>query len=137
ILYRPIDAGDRVVSMKKSPAAADNASGTFTTQIKMTPDFAGEVWAEVTYGDGSKKQTKPIQLSSADNAGIAEAVAKDASHGDESEREDKFTGGHIQTAALVENQPDVKVTVDVPAFRLTLWQNGKEVKTYEIGVGRK
>ena len=27
--------------------------------------------------------------------------------------------------------------MNVPAFRLTLWQNGKEVKTYQIGVGRK
>src|SRR2546421_433208 len=57
--------------------------------------------------------------------------------GDESEREDKFTGGRIETAALAENQSDIKITVDVPAFRLTLWQNGKEVKTYEIGVGRR
>ncbi|HJQ27605.1 MAG TPA: L,D-transpeptidase [Blastocatellia bacterium] len=137
ILYRPIDAGDRVVALKKNPAAADSANGTFTTQVKMPPDFAGDVWAEVTYADGSKKQTKPIQLSSADNAAIAEALAKDAAHGNESEREDKFTGGRIQTAALAENQPDIKITVDVPAFRLTLWQNGKEVKTYEIGVGRK
>ncbi len=137
ILYRPIDAGDRVVALKKSPVAADSANGTFTTQIKMSPDFAGDVWAEVAYADGSKKQTKPIQLSSADNASIAEAMAKDAAHGTESEREDKFTGGKIQTASLTENQPDIKITVDVPAFRLTLWQNGKEVKTYEIGVGRK
>jgi lipoprotein-anchoring transpeptidase ErfK/SrfK len=137
ILYRPTDAGDRVVALKKNPTATDNANGTFSTQIKLSPDFGGEVWAEVTYADGSKKQTKPIQLSSADNAAIAEALAKDAAHGTESEREDKFTGGKIQTAALVENQPDIKITVDVPAFRLTLWQNGKEVKTYEIGVGRK
>ncbi|MFY9557658.1 MAG: L,D-transpeptidase [Blastocatellia bacterium] len=27
--------------------------------------------------------------------------------------------------------------MDVPAFRLTLWQNGREVRTYEIGVGMK
>lgn len=137
ILYRAVDAGDRVVSLKKNPAAADNASGKFTTQIKMGPDFAGEVWAETSYADGSKKQTKPISLASETAAPIAEAMAKDASHGDESEREDKFTGGKIETAALVENQPDVRITVDVPAFRLTLWQNGKEVKTYEIGVGQK
>jgi lipoprotein-anchoring transpeptidase ErfK/SrfK len=137
ILYRPVDAGDRVVALKKTPTAADNANGRFTTQIKMVPDFAGEVWAEVNYADGSKKQTKPISLASETAAPIAEAMAKDAAHGDESEREDKFTGGKIQTASLVENQPDIRITVDVPAFRLTLWQNGKEVKTYEIGVGRK
>ena len=136
ILYRPVDAGDRVVALKKNPAAADNASGRFTTQIKMVPDFAGEVWAEISYADGSKKQTKPISLASEAAVPIAEAIAKDAAHGDESEREDKYTGGRIQTTALAENQPDVRITVDVPAFRLTLWQNNKEVKTYEIGVGR-
>ncbi|MDX6272202.1 MAG: L,D-transpeptidase ErfK/SrfK, partial [Acidobacteriota bacterium] len=32
---------------------------------------------------------------------------------------------------------DIEITVDVPAFRLTLWQKGKEVKTYAVGVGRK
>jgi lipoprotein-anchoring transpeptidase ErfK/SrfK len=135
ILYRPVDAGDRVVALKKNPTADNN--GRFTTQIKLGPDFAGEVWAEVAYADGSKKQTKPITLASEASASIADAAAKDASHGNESEREDKFTGGRIETAALVENQPDVRITVDVPAFRLTLWQNGKEVKTYEIGVGQK
>src|SRR6185369_17712090 len=102
----------------------------------MVPDFAGDVWAEIAYADGSKKETKPISLASEAAAPIAEALAKDAAHANESEREDKFTGGKIQTAALVANQPDIKITVDVPAFRLTLWQNGKEVKTYEIGVGR-
>jgi lipoprotein-anchoring transpeptidase ErfK/SrfK len=136
ILYRPLDAGDRVVALKKTPTPADNANGRFTTQIKMVPDFAGEVWAEINYADGSKKQTKPISLVAEAAAPIAEAVAKDAAHGDESEREDKYTGGRIQTTALAENQPDIRITVDVPAFRLTLWQNNKEVKTYEIGVGR-
>jgi L,D-transpeptidase ErfK/SrfK len=38
---------------------------------------------------------------------------------------------------LQPNQPDIRITVNVPAFRLTLWQNGKELKTYEIGVGMK
>ena len=55
----------------------------------------------------------------------------------ESVRSDKFTGGTIERAALVAGEPDIEITVDVPAFRLTLWQNGKEVKTYAIGVGRK
>jgi lipoprotein-anchoring transpeptidase ErfK/SrfK len=137
ILYRPVDAGDRVVALKKNATAADSASGRFTTQIKMVPDFAGNVWAEAVYADGSKQETKPILLASEAAAPVAETLAQDAARGDESEREDKFTGGKIATAALVENQPDIKITVDVPAFRLTLWQNGKEVKTYEIGVGRK
>ena len=57
--------------------------------------------------------------------------------GDESARSDKLTGGRVEQAEFVAGEPDVRVTVDVPAFRLTLWQNGKEVKTYKIGVGLK
>jgi lipoprotein-anchoring transpeptidase ErfK/SrfK len=56
---------------------------------------------------------------------------------DESVREDRVTGGSIERAEFAAGEPDIKVTVDVPAFRLTLWQNGKEVKTYKIGVGMK
>jgi hypothetical protein len=55
----------------------------------------------------------------------------------ESVRSDKFTGGRIERTELVAGEPDIEITVDVPAFRLTLWQNGKEVKTYAIGVGKK
>ena len=55
--------------------------------------------------------------------------------GDESVRSDKFTGGRVETARFAAGEPDIRITVDVPAFRLTLWQNGKEVKTYKVGVG--
>lgn len=55
----------------------------------------------------------------------------------ESVRSDKFTGGRIERAQLIAGEGDIEITVDVPAFRLTLWQNGKEVKTYPIGVGKK
>lgn len=55
----------------------------------------------------------------------------------ESVRSDKFTGGRIERAEFVAGEGDIEITVDVPAFRLTLWQNGKEVKTYPIGVGMK
>ena len=57
--------------------------------------------------------------------------------GDESVRSDKFTGGYIEKGRLVAGLPDLEITVDVPAFRLTLWQDGKEVKTYPVGVGKK
>jgi hypothetical protein len=50
-------------------------------------------------------------------------------------RSDKFTGGRIGKARFVAGEPDIRITVDVPAFRLTLWQNGNEVKTYRVGVG--
>lgn len=55
----------------------------------------------------------------------------------ESARSDKFTGGHIARAPLEPGQPDIRITVNVPSFRLTLWQNGKEVKSYWVGVGMK
>ncbi|MDQ5846846.1 MAG: hypothetical protein M3539_16295, partial [Acidobacteriota bacterium] len=55
----------------------------------------------------------------------------------ESERSDKLTGGRIQRAELEPDNPDIRVTLNVPSFRLTLWQNGKEVKSYYVGVGLK
>jgi L,D-transpeptidase YbiS len=32
---------------------------------------------------------------------------------------------------------DIRITVNIPAFQLTLWQGNKEVKVYQIGIGRK
>nr|MDQ3804940.1 L,D-transpeptidase [Acidobacteriota bacterium] len=55
----------------------------------------------------------------------------------ESERSDKLTGGRIERAEFEPNQPDIRLTLNVPSFRLTLWQNGKEVKSYSVGVGKK
>ena len=48
-----------------------------------------------------------------------------------------MTGGHVQVADFVPNEPNIRLTLNVPSFRLTLWQNGKEVKSYFIGVGLK
>ncbi|MCA1593527.1 MAG: L,D-transpeptidase [Acidobacteria bacterium] len=55
----------------------------------------------------------------------------------ESERSDRLTGGKIEQAEFEPGQPDIKFTLNVPSFRLTLWQNGREVKSYWIGVGMK
>lgn len=55
----------------------------------------------------------------------------------ESERSDKLTGGRVEVADFEPNQPDIRVTLNVPSFRLTLWQNGKEVTSYYVGVGMK
>jgi lipoprotein-anchoring transpeptidase ErfK/SrfK len=55
----------------------------------------------------------------------------------ESAWSDRFTGGQVERAELVEDDPNIEITVDVPAFRLTLWQDGRVVKTYRIGVGQK
>ena len=55
----------------------------------------------------------------------------------ESARSDKLTGGAIGKTALTAGVDNLKITVNVPAFQMTLWQNGKEVKTYPVGVGLK
>lgn len=55
----------------------------------------------------------------------------------ESSRSDKFTGGRIERGRLEPGNGNLKITVDVPAFQLTLWQDAGEIKTYPIGVGKK
>ena len=67
----------------------------------------------------------------------ARAQAQTASDKHESERSDKLTGGRIEQAEFVAGEPDIRLTLNVPSFRLTMWQNGKEVKSYWVGVGRK
>lgn len=54
-----------------------------------------------------------------------------------SERSDRRTGGTIERAEFKPGEPDIRVTLNVPSFRLTLWQNGKEVKSYFVGIGLK
>src|SRR5688500_6886117 len=52
-----------------------------------------------------------------------------------SARSDKFTNGVVR-ASLVPGDRDVKLTINVPSFQMTLWQNGKEVAMYPVGVGK-
>ena len=55
----------------------------------------------------------------------------------ESERSDKITGGWIQLGKFEPNNPDIRITLNVPSFRLTLWQGNAEVQSYYVGVGLK
>jgi hypothetical protein len=73
------------------------------------------------------------------NAASSQTTSPPRTAGDrnKSERSDSLTGGHIEHAELAPNQPDIRITLNVPSFRLTLWQNGKEVKSYFVGVGMK
>jgi murein L,D-transpeptidase YcbB/YkuD len=57
--------------------------------------------------------------------------------GDESARSDQLTGGRVQKAELQPGKGDVRITVNVPAFRMTLWQGDREIKSNYVGVGRK
>lgn len=68
---------------------------------------------------------------------VQTSAAQTAADRNESERSDKFTGGQIETAEFAPDEPDIHLTLNVPSFRLTLWQNGKEVKSYYVGVGMK
>ena len=65
------------------------------------------------------------------------ASAQTVTDVNESERSDKLTGGRVETAEFEPGQPDIRITLNVPSFRLMLWQNGKEVKSYYVGVGMK
>ena len=145
ILYRPIVETDRHILLKTIKAPSDSRSGRFSSSVKLVPDFAGEVWAEVSFPDGTKRNSEPLELAAQSslvakteaNQTAGSANSNVAARRGESAHSDKFTGGKIERAALQPGQPDINITVNVPAFRLTLWQNGKEVRTYEIGVGMK
>lgn len=70
-------------------------------------------------------------------AGKAAAQTSPQNMKRDSARSDKRTGGRIEKTALLAGEGNVKITVNVPSFQLTLWQNDKEVKTYLVGVGMK
>lgn len=53
----------------------------------------------------------------------------------ESAKSDKLTGGRVQKTVLEPGNPNLRITINVPAFQMTLWQDGKEVRSYPIGVG--
>jgi len=53
----------------------------------------------------------------------------------ESARSDKFTNG-IKRIPFTAGQPDIKITINIPSFQMTLWQNGSEVGVYPVGVGK-
>jgi L,D-transpeptidase ErfK/SrfK len=54
----------------------------------------------------------------------------------DSARSDKLTGGRIRKTALGSGESDLKITINVPAFQMTLWQNDREVRSYPIGIGK-
>ena len=53
----------------------------------------------------------------------------------ESARSDKLTGGRIRKTLLEAGNPNIKITLNLPSFQMTLWQDGKEVRSYPVGVG--
>ena len=136
ILYRPAFAEGRHVELKRLNSPTDAASGKFSTEFKVPSDFAGEVWAEANYRDGSKKETKPISLT-VESMSADELAGASYKHSGESAREDKLTNGRIEQTSLQAGNGDIHITINVPAFQLTFWQGNKEVKLYQIGIGKK
>jgi murein L,D-transpeptidase YcbB/YkuD len=65
------------------------------------------------------------------------STPQSAADENESERSDTVTGGHIEVAEFAPNEANIRLTLNIPSFRLTLWQNDKEAKSYFIGVGMK
>jgi hypothetical protein len=53
----------------------------------------------------------------------------------DSARSNKRTGGHVQKAVLVRGDPNIRISINLPSFQLTLWQNGNEIRSYPIGIG--
>lgn len=157
LFYQPVIADERFVALKTPGGLADEPNGEFRGQLQLPADFTGDVWALVTYPDGSTKQTERLSLTTRApgdagaskandggddatrdsaprqiSAGGADAIGKE-----ESARSDKATGGRVARTSLAEGRDDIRITVNVPAFLLTLWQGGKQVATYPVGVGRK
>jgi lipoprotein-anchoring transpeptidase ErfK/SrfK len=140
IQCRPEGVEDDYLEFQTFAEFADRSVGKFVARLNLAPDFAGEVWAEASYPGGANKRTETITLTAetADAGIVAHLDAVGGSVGtDESARSDKLTGGRIRRTRLIAGAPDIRITVNTPAFLLTLWQNSKEVAAYHIGVGQK
>jgi hypothetical protein len=62
ILGRPVGVEEDYLDLRTLTAPVDRESGKFVTRLNLDPDFAGQVWAEIVYHDGSKKRTETIAL---------------------------------------------------------------------------
>lgn len=153
LFYQPITATDRALKLKTLAAAGPN--GDFVADMKIPADFNGEVWAEVKYNSGEIKETQHLLLAKreamenavnteqaltnpnsnkADSSSDTQDKALDT---EESARSDKLTSGRIRRSALKPGGGDVRITVNIPAFTMTLWQGDREIKSYYVGVGLK
>jgi lipoprotein-anchoring transpeptidase ErfK/SrfK len=161
LLYQPVTASDRAVKLKTisaADAAAAENSGRFEIELPTPADLNGEIWARARYADGAARETEKIaavvgsfktrasengaetRLSSNTNTDADSAAADSAAQAaddNESARSDHKTGGRVEKAALRAGNGNIRITVNVPAFLLTFWQDGKEIESFYVGVGRK
>jgi lipoprotein-anchoring transpeptidase ErfK/SrfK len=111
----------------------DAASGAFVAEIKHPADFAGELWIEAVYADGSTRASEPVNVAARQIIGAImgnEKIENERAGGEQN------TGQNAENAQPITNEA-VYITANVPSFRLTLWENGAAAKTYEIGVGKR
>jgi len=146
ILYQPEAASDRYLELKAPNIRNDGSR--FNAQIQLPQDFAGEVWAEVSYPDGTTKETQPILLAVAGAMDQQQpapaqsvqptptATPSPTPAGPADSNRAAQAGGKA-SGTKQPAQADIRITVNVPEFKLILWQDGDQVQTYEIGVGRK
>ncbi|MDQ3323740.1 MAG: L,D-transpeptidase [Acidobacteriota bacterium] len=157
LYYQPVTADDRALKLKTLTAPVEGTKDSFVADLKIPEDFNGEVWARVKYASGETKETEHLLLAKrVDSGNIAakeqpqtgsNAAANSNANNlnannqvadtDESARSDKMTNGRIERAALKAGDGNVRITVNVPAFTMTLWQGDKEIKSYYVGVGKK
>ena len=73
MLYRPVVADEQggYLQLKSLTEPAEDAGGKFQAVLTAAEDFAGEVWAEVSYPDGARKQTEQIALTTRTGGGRA------------------------------------------------------------------
>ena len=67
--------------------------------------------------------------------GLGQTYKQD--YGRQSARSDSRTGGTIVKRDLEAGNTKLKLTVNVPSFDMTLWQDGEQVHKYYVGVGVK
>ena len=158
LFYQPVTASDRALKLQTLTAPTDAANNNYVADLKIPQDFNGDVWAQIKYKNGDLKETPHLLMarrdaanseqarndSNTNNAANSNGAMSSNSNGankngdtEESARSDKMTGGKIQKATLKAGDGNVKITVNVPAFTMTFWQDGKEIKSYYVGVGRK
>jgi len=121
--------------------ATDPAKGEFVTQFKPSADFAGELWVEATYPDGTTGTSEPVSVATRETFGEiarnnAENNVENNAENNAAQNDSASTGQQSENATPSFSEA-AYITANVPSFRLTLWENGKAAKTYEIGVGKK
>ena len=154
LFYMPVTSSDRALRLK---TIENPENGKFNFQLNLPQDLNGEIWARVHYPSGEPRETNHLQIARKEpprsnkptpspepapdqqqnqaQRGVGTEPA--TSDENESAREDRSTGGKIQRASLKRGAGNIRVTVNVPAFLMTLWQDGKQIDTYYVGVGRE